>query len=74
MRSGQCPKCGSNDVRDVGDRGHSNSLLTSWMRTIRLTTYICAHCGYAERYVRDKKGMGLVAQYGRRVSPQNSET
>ena len=48
MKSGECPKCGSSEVRAIRS-GNGLSLGTfSW---IWLRTYVCAACGYTESYV-----------------------
>ena len=48
VKSGECPKCGSSEVRAL-ERGNGLSLSTfSW---VWLRTYICAACGYTESYV-----------------------
>lgn len=47
MKSGFCPKCGSNEVK-VFDKVHK--VVSD--KTVLVDDYVCMDCGYTEAYVR----------------------
>ncbi len=66
MKSGVCPKCGSDEVYS----GPSSSLLskryniipiTIWSYTV-LDYYVCVNCGYVENYISDAKKLQEIAE------------
>jgi predicted nucleic-acid-binding Zn-ribbon protein len=56
LKSGTCPKCGSNEVyttHGIMKRGERMILpISSWKRFF-LDTYICVNCGHFEEYIND---------------------
>jgi len=75
MKSGTCPKCGSNEVytdRDLLKRGERMQLVISSWKTIFLDTYICLTCGYFEEHIpekdlKDEKLIGKIRETWKRV-------
>lgn len=59
MSDGRCPRCGSEGVHvvDVG----SLSVPLSAFSVAPLGLYVCAGCGYAELYVKDKELLPKIA-------------
>lgn len=59
MKSGKCPKCGSDEVycgSDVQPKSGpfgSNAIPVSLTSIAPLDNYVCKDCGYLERYVAD---------------------
>lgn len=56
LRSGKCPKCGSNDVytdRELPKRGERMQLVVSSWKWFFLDTYVCLSCGHFEEFVRE---------------------
>lgn len=73
MKQGKCPKCGSEEVYvgiDVlpksGPFG-SNSIPISIMSIAALDNYVCAGCGYLERYIAESEKQKEVAKKWPRV-------
>ena len=68
MRSGQCPKCGSNDVRKgtrlLFKRGfwYSNTIPITFWSHAALDNYVCANCGYVESYVGEQSDRESIAE------------
>ena len=59
MKTGKCPKCGSEQVfhgknipAKSGPFG-SNSIPISLLSIAALDNYVCTECGYLERYVAE---------------------
>ena len=59
MKNGKCPKCGSDKVfqgaeipAKFGPFG-SNSIPITLFSIASLDNYVCAECGYLERYVAE---------------------
>jgi predicted nucleic-acid-binding Zn-ribbon protein len=52
MKSGKCPKCGSQDIRFQQGMSKRDDLRLSAFSGIALCDYICGQCGYVESYVR----------------------
>lgn len=68
MKTGQCPKCGSRDVRsgaDIREKDkialHTGEDLLTPLR--KLDQYVCVNCGYVETYLSDAEGLAYVAQH-----------
>ena len=59
MSDGQCPKCGSESAHVVDAGGLSIPL--SAFSVAPLGLYVCAGCGYAELYVKDKELLPKIA-------------
>jgi predicted nucleic-acid-binding Zn-ribbon protein len=53
MRTGQCPKCGSSDIRAITDpvSGGVGRLQLGLLETAGLDYYVCVYCGYVEGYI-----------------------
>lgn len=53
MKNGECPKCGSDNVRwkrQAMSQGMTALQVTTWT-TIYLDVYACGGCGYLESYL-----------------------
>jgi len=65
MRKGQCPKCGSADVRTSSQvsntGGHMGIQITLWSYA-RLENYVCVACGYVESYIRDASKLRKITE------------
>ncbi|MFL5733449.1 MAG: hypothetical protein ACJ78Q_09615 [Chloroflexia bacterium] len=70
MKSGQCPKCGSFDVRSgaylPNKQGtyFSNTIPVSggiYPRQVALDNYVCLNCGYLESYISDLEALRRIA-------------
>jgi predicted nucleic-acid-binding Zn-ribbon protein len=74
VRSGVCPKCGSQEIH--GSRGNFSwgaeqgvRIKTSpLVRGTMVDTFICADCGYFEHYVADSEKLSEVAQAWPRIT------
>jgi predicted nucleic-acid-binding Zn-ribbon protein len=71
MKSGGCPKCGSNDVHSGEEvpvkagLNNSNSIPIYgkyWTRSASLDNYVCVNCGYVESYISDPKILRKIAE------------
>jgi predicted nucleic-acid-binding Zn-ribbon protein len=68
MKSGICPKCGSNQVfsaQDLPLKGGpfgSNSVPISLTSMAALDNYVCANCGLVEHYIADEGKLKAVAE------------
>jgi hypothetical protein len=77
MRSGVCPKCGSEEVYV----GPPSSLLAKRYNIIPITIwfyavldyYVCANCGYVESYIIDEGKLRKISQKWPRVSEQKKK-
>ncbi len=59
MCDGRCPKCGAESVHVVD--GSSLSVPLGAFSVAPLGLYVCAGCGYAELYVKDKDLLPKIA-------------
>ena len=73
MKSGQCPKCNNATVYKksegiaFGD-GRNIKVYTSAVTIpVPAEDYVCATCGYFERYITDEDKLGSVAQNWEKV-------
>lgn len=80
MKSGKCPKCGSEEVY-AGDtlplwtkQGsyYANSIPISGWRYAEMDNYVCASCGYIESYIGDPRKLRLIQQKWPRVRERDS--
>jgi predicted nucleic-acid-binding Zn-ribbon protein len=77
MKTGRCPKCGSNKVYCAADlplKGGpfgSNSIPVSLTSMAPLDNYVCVDCGLVESYVADKD---KLAEISRKWSAVNEDT
>ncbi len=75
MKTGKCPKCGSEKIFSAVDmplKGGpfgSNSIPVSLTSMAALDNYVCVDCGLVERYVADKEKLEEIA---RRWAPANA--
>jgi predicted nucleic-acid-binding Zn-ribbon protein len=56
LKSGTCPRCGSNEVyttHGILKRGERMILPVSSWKMFFLDTYICATCGHFEEFIND---------------------
>lgn len=70
MKSGKCPKCGSNQIYKKNASGHRSYILTGFMRFVRLTDYVCTVCGYVESYLFHDKHKELIKNTWEKVQPR----
>lgn len=57
LKSGTCPRCGSNEVYTTKDKYRANYrsvVLVSALKAFRVDTYACIQCGYFEEYIMEK--------------------
>jgi hypothetical protein len=59
VSDGRCPKCGSESVHVVD--GDTPSVPLGAFSVAPLGLYVCAGCGYAELYVKDKELLPKIA-------------
>lgn len=68
MKTGRCPKCGSNKVYSAADlplKGGpfgSNSIPVSLTSMAPLDNYVCVDCGLLESYVADQDKLAEIAR------------
>ncbi len=70
MKNGQCPRCGSNNVRKrrQGIEYEQSMRLGITIRTdegggpIPLENYVCTDCGYFENYIADRNKLEQIAR------------
>lgn len=74
MKTGQCPKCESLEIYTAENGIYIPKLLGTFIRTgpsnAGSTTqdYICANCGYIERFVIDNDKLKEITKTWKRVS------
>ena len=68
LKSGTCPKCGSDQVYSgatiplkKGPFG-SNSIPISLTSIVAVDNYICTSCGYVERYISDAEKLTEITE------------
>jgi predicted RNA-binding Zn-ribbon protein involved in translation (DUF1610 family) len=75
MKTGKCPKCGSEKIFSAVDmplKGGpfgSNSIPISLTSMAALDNYVCVDCGLVERYIADEEKLKEIA---RRWVPSNA--
>ncbi|MEJ2041627.1 MAG: hypothetical protein P8X55_22270 [Desulfosarcinaceae bacterium] len=79
MKSGKCPKCGSEKIYTAenmplktGPFG-SNSIPLSLTSLAALDNYVCLDCGFVERYVADKDKLDEINRKWSAVNSQGDE-
>ena len=67
MKTGQCPKCGSHDVRSgaaIRDKEkialHTGEGILGPLR--KMDQYVCVGCGYVETYLQNAADLAYVSQ------------
>lgn len=78
MKSGQCPKCGSEEIysnKRVGDfpKRQSGPLFSVWGRKRAVDTYVCDVCGYVEYYFPQGAELDSIRSSGSRQRPPNKD-
>ena len=72
MRNGQCPKCGSTDIR-TGSQGFGgyapNSIRITFFGYAPLDNYLCIACGYVECYVAGSSDRRRIGEKWPKVQP-----
>jgi len=64
MKSGQCPKCESNDIRVIALDWHRQlgaSIAIGIFSTAAIDHHVCVACGYTEMYVSDPGDLAGIA-------------
>jgi hypothetical protein len=76
MRSGICPKCGTDAVHGArgafswgGEQG-VRVKTSPLVRGTEVDTYICARCGYFEHHLADPGKLAEVASSWAHITPQ----
>jgi predicted nucleic-acid-binding Zn-ribbon protein len=73
MKTGRCPKCGSNDVRAGTDvpvkSGRFNAIPVTFLSGAPLDNYVCANCGYVESYIANARDLQKIIKNWPRVEP-----
>lgn len=63
MRNGQCPKCGSSDIRAItaplGDG--IGRLPLGLLDSAGLDYYVCVYCGYVESYIASNRHLKKIS-------------
>lgn len=61
-----CPKCESHKIIRVPAPKYSekfnNAIGVGWMKvqSVRVTRYLCCHCGYSEEWIDDPKDIAKI--------------
>ena len=80
MKSGICPKCGSDNVYSSqhlplkGGPFASNSIPVSLTSMAALDNYVCTDCGLVERYIADADKLEAVAKKWEQVRHQPDDS
>lgn len=64
MKSGKCPKCGSNEVytKHNGFQGHFTIVVGfANVKTPQFDDYVCLKCGYYESYISNLNDLQEIA-------------
>ena len=78
MKDGKCPKCGSDqyfgDLHIPAKTGPfgSNSIPITLISIAALNNYVCADCGYLERYVASASKLQEISRVWPRVKKMKS--
>jgi predicted nucleic-acid-binding Zn-ribbon protein len=78
VKDGKCPKCGSDQVfrgtdipAKTGPFG-SNSIPITLISIAALNNYVCADCGYLERYVASASKLQEISRVWPKVKKMKS--
>ena len=69
MKSGKCPKCGSNEIYRGRSHNQRSALNITMFRHARLEDFICASCGLTESYVVERSKLEAIKKAWARVAP-----
>lgn len=74
MKSGKCPKCGSEEVytnKQVSEilKWQSGPRFSFWGRNRAVDTYVCCVCGYVEYYIPQGRELAAIRSRGARQLP-----
>ncbi len=69
MKSGQCPKCGSEEIYSNKNlwnisKRHYGPVFSNWGRAQALDAYVCCSCGFVEYYMSDTREVEDVKSRG----------
>jgi uncharacterized Zn finger protein len=59
MKSGICPKCGSEEVYKRKSGGYTTVMITRFTGVITYY-YVCAECGYVESYIEERDKLETI--------------
>lgn len=68
MKTGICPKCSAREVYAVTS---SDSIPARSIRPATLSQFVCASCGFVERYVQDAELLPKIKQAAQKISAEN---
>jgi hypothetical protein len=76
VKDGMCPKCRAAEVYrgPIGWAlpGEGELLPTGFSDSVELGEYVCTHCGYVERYVKDPADFKRVAEKYEKIENRSS--
>jgi predicted nucleic-acid-binding Zn-ribbon protein len=65
MKSGVCPKCGSNEVYSRRGSYWTSPYMTisvDYFSHVKTDIYVCANCGFTEVYIPDVNALRKIAK------------
>ena len=67
MKSGKCPKCGSDEI--YRGRGHNQrtAINISMLKIAQVDDFVCAACGLTESYITDRAKLDAIKESWSRV-------
>jgi predicted nucleic-acid-binding Zn-ribbon protein len=72
MKSGFCPKCGSNEIHRYTHSLELSKLMQMEVK-VSVTDYICFDCGYMESYLSSADIQHLMRQEDKSTSSKNKK-
>jgi len=60
--SGKCPNCDSDEIYQRTETNQSHILIISSFRLASVRQFVCADCGYIEKYVEKRQHLELIRQ------------
>jgi predicted nucleic-acid-binding Zn-ribbon protein len=78
MKSGKCPKCGSENIYVSGLSRTTGSLILLKMgffenKVASLIHYVCDDCQYSESYVADDESMKNIREHWTPMNPHKAK-
>ena len=69
MKSGQCPKCGSEEIYSNKNlwnmcKRQYGPVFSNWGRAQAVDAYVCCSCGFVESYMSDIKEVAKIKSSG----------